>query len=137
MLLDNRKRERQNNYRREISKYRLARRLPDLLPGMANHLPFGKIPLPSSTRSVCRLRLPLPGQPLGFGQLLQGHRFLQMVLELFSEVITLACRQGVPPIRLNRIFRDTSALGINNSKVHLCLCMARSANSRNTCTALW
>ena len=61
------------------------------------------------------LRLPLPGPPLGFGNLVGGHGFLQMVLELFSEVITLAGRQGVPPIGLNRIFRDTSALGIYDS----------------------
>ncbi len=38
--------------------------------------------------------------------------------------ITLIRRQGVPPIGLDKIFRDTSALGINNAQVHLGLCMS-------------
>ncbi len=56
---------------------------------------------------------------MGFALLIQSHGFLQMVLELFSEVITLACRQGVPPIGLDVILRNTLALGIHNAQVHL------------------
>ncbi len=78
-------------------------------------------PWPSS---LFPLRVPLPGQPLGLGQLIQGHEFLQMVLEFSSAVITLACCQGLPPIGLHRIFRDTSALGRHDPQIHLGLCMA-------------
>ncbi len=65
------------------------------------------------------LWLPLPGQPLGLGKFTKGHGFLQIVLELSSEIIILLCRQGVPPIGLNIILRHALAPGVHEPQVEL------------------
>ena len=74
------------------------------------------------------LRLPLPGQLLCFSQLIQRHGFRQMVLEFFSEVITLASRQGVPPIRGDVILRNTSSLGNYDPEGRCCIIAVNSLN---------